>query len=646
MKKFVYLFVFLCLCAVHSAYSQGKQNVSVLYVGGSADIETMGAQNIDSLVLKKSIKARMNAYETFLKSRFKKVKMIDAKAYVAILSDQYDVTIFDGDPVPIRPMILERDANGRTTRYERAAYLPDDFSRPSICIANFSEDIGRSIGTKNDWYCLCLDADAHHWVKDHPIFQGPFKVNIQTEMKPTPPSAFEYTEIYNYTLPEQTEMWTVQTKSMQSDPNHRIGMVSRPEGYLDSPETEVISSGVCAKSIDAVAIGRHANFFHWGFSASPANLTEAGKAAFANAIVYISQFAGQRVIARKKNESIATRKSVDLMKYLASRDAWEAVNRNNWKSYQTIDSVQKVVRAKQAKGEKLEPTEQFYLNIPLQRPQDKTYAEYMKDRNPKLYHLFGNEEEEYQRFYDKNRKWFHPEADGYSLDIDEDVRTLGIANNDIRLIDTCISMLEKGEVVELATRVLHRYTLCRFATPIEWRQWFDAYKEKMFFTESGGWLWLINTLDRNVPGNDYSILNKTAETAKVPELKGDTDKQNPVAFSAAIHTLEDGSKELAIRMKIHTGYHTYAQVSEKEPFVPTSVEIILPKGYKLEGALATPIFTKQDGTSTTIYTGDSVFRQKISGKGAGEVKCAITYQCCDHSICFPPETKELTVKLL
>lgn len=36
-------------------------------------------------------------------------------------------------------------------------------------------------------------------------------------------------------------------------------------GFEDSPEAEVISSGVCAKSLDAVAIGRHGNFFHWGF---------------------------------------------------------------------------------------------------------------------------------------------------------------------------------------------------------------------------------------------------------------------------------------------------------------------------------------------------------------------------------------------
>ena len=78
-----------------------------------------------------------------------------------------------------------------------------------ICIAEASENIGRSLGNKNDWFCLCLDNYALGWKKDHPVFNGPFKVNIVSEMRPTPDNAKEYAPMYGYTLPEQTEMWMV-----------------------------------------------------------------------------------------------------------------------------------------------------------------------------------------------------------------------------------------------------------------------------------------------------------------------------------------------------------------------------------------------------------------------------------------------------
>ena len=62
--------------------------------------------------------------------------------------------------------------------------------------------------------------------------------------------------------------------------------------------------------------------------------------------------------------------------------------------------------------------------------------------------------------------------------------------------------------------MLERYTLCRFATPQEWRAWYEANKGRLFFTESGGWLFMVDTRDKSVPGNDYSAKEqKLAATA-------------------------------------------------------------------------------------------------------------------------------------
>lgn len=299
---------------------------------------------------------------------------------------------------------------------------------------------------------------------------------------------------------------------------------------------------------------------------------------FINAVIYISKFKEQPV-ARKMNDRISTRHYVDAMKYLVTREAWEANNKANREFNKNVFETQKRAKEKLAKNEKLDEMENVYLNFKLEP--EPTFSEYVKSRVPQLYHVFGDDSEEYTRYYDRNKPYFYGGGDmDYGIDIDEDVRTLGIANNDKRMLDKAITMLENGEDTLLAERVLRRYTLCRFDQPSDWRKWYETYKDKMFFSESGGWLWLINTQDKSVPGTDYSIISKNEEIVNLPELTSMTDNKNPVMASALINKLEEDSYEVVIRMKIHQGYHTYAQVSEQEPFIPTVVNIEIPSDYK------------------------------------------------------------------
>ena len=67
-------------------------------------------------------------------------------------------------------------------------------------------------------------------------------------------------------------------------------------------------------------------------------------------------------------------------------------------------------------------------------------------------------------------------------------------------------MWEKGKDIEKAKRILYRYTLLRYDNAKQWREWYNKYQSKLFFTESGGWLWLVDDLDPKTPGNDYSVL--------------------------------------------------------------------------------------------------------------------------------------------
>lgn len=118
-----------------------------------------------------------------------------------------------------------------------------------------------------------------------------------------------------------------------------------------------------------MAIGRHGNFFHWGFAASPADMTEEAKSVFANAIVYISQFDGQKPIARKYDEQIITRDVVKKFAYRATREAYEKSLARDERYDQMKKKAQQAIREKQAKGGTLNDAELLFLNY--QTPKQK-----------------------------------------------------------------------------------------------------------------------------------------------------------------------------------------------------------------------------------------------------------------------------------
>lgn len=639
MKRqfFISIMLVLMCCVANAAVK--KSNISVLYVGGSCNYDSYSAPK-EQTALDNDIKARMDAFDQLLRTYFRIVKTINGKDYTPEMSDGYDVTVMDVVPKPLRERQTVKDASGRVTKVIPAQYLPDDFNRPMITIAEIGEAVGRSIGLKNDWYCLCLDADAHHLVKDHPIFKGPWKTRLTFNKKPTPEDAYHYTYFYDQPLEDMTEMWTVQKKGYKTDKGYRVGMVARPWGYTDSPDCEYISSGVCAKTIDAVAIGRHGNFLHWGFSASPADMTEEAKIVFANAVVYISKFADTRIV-RKDNDRISTREYIKERKYYSQRSAWQNRLKSEEDFNRQLLETQKVAKEKQAKGEELTDREKQLINFTPQKPM--TFEEFLKSHQHEVFDICGTDETAYIRYYDENKPYFYGGGkEMYHLEIDQDAKSLGVPNNDKRLLDKAISLWENNQDIEKARRILTRYTLCRFETPQEWRAWYDKYHDKMFFTESGGWFFMINTVDKSVPGNDYGVLKADKPAPIQPQLTGNTSHEEPVLVSVAF---DAHNKEVAVRVKIHPGYHIYGIVSEQDPYIPTDIKVEPSSGWQLDGDIILPPFKLLNTTGTTIFEDDVTFRQKLSGSGKGTAKVTISWQCCDDHVCLPPAEKDFELNL-
>jgi len=501
--KIKFLFLGLSLfCFYSSIYSQpieNKSKLSVLYVGGSANWENDAFKNEEDK--KADIQRRTESFESMLIRYFTRVKAIDAKEYRQEMSNDYDVTVIDGTPKAIAESKETKDASGRTTEYIPASYLTEDFNRPMLFIGETGAKLGRSLGLKCNWYCLCLDANALNSRLEHEIFKGPFPVKITQEIKPTPPDAFHYEYFLGHKTPETIPMWRVQTKGYATDKGFRIGMVSQPWGFEDSPDAEYISSGVCQKTLDAVALGRHGNFFHWGFAASPEYMTLEGQTVLANAICYISKFNGKGVMAREYLGGRATREYLKERKYYATREAYNKSRESDLQFNTRMLELKKIAEEKKAKDEKLTRLEQSTLNYTTLP--EKPFEDFLKTYQKEFYPRFGTNSEAYIKYYDENKNYFYSQDALYVISLDEDVKSLGIPYYDKRLLDKTIGMLEKGEDVEKAKRILARYTMVDFDTPAQWRNWYEKNKSRMFFTETGGYYFMINTYDKKIPGNDY-----------------------------------------------------------------------------------------------------------------------------------------------
>ncbi|MDD6008460.1 MAG: protein-disulfide reductase DsbD family protein, partial [Prevotellaceae bacterium] len=96
------------------------------------------------------------------------------------------------------------------------------------------------------------------------------------------------------------------------------------------------------------------------------------------------------------------------------------------------------------------------------------------------------------------------------------------------------------------------------------------------------------------------------------------------------------------KMKIHPGYHIYAVVSDKDPYIENTYDISFEGDGKLSGDLQKPAGRLLNSTGTVVFEGEQVFRQKFTAKDNGTVSFTINYQACDNHSCLQPMSK--TVK--
>lgn len=279
---------------------------------------------------------------------------------------------------------------------------------------------------------------------DHPIFQGPRRAEL--EFVPATISANH--AVYPPTIQAgETRAWLVERPAKGARERRNMGIVSDGYGFEDSPDCEWISSGANTKGPLAMAIGRQANRFLWGFQASPSELTPGARAVLVNAIAYMDQFDGvEPLVVAEQGRGI-----------LGGRD-------------------HALVSA-------------HYLGV-LARSGGSSAA--IEDRFPeRVRAATGLAPERTLAWYRRNLEFLVPAGNGY--DVDDACVALRIGNRDPRFVAEIVRRLSLDPDARAERDLLDRYVpAAKGIAPAGLEAWYEDARPFLYFTDRGGFEWRVD----------------------------------------------------------------------------------------------------------------------------------------------------------
>jgi hypothetical protein len=458
-----------------------KSDLKVLYVGHHPDgpDRYYFGGNLDTW--KATKKERSAEFMKLFNTYFKDVTLVYGDDYKESMSDAYDVTIFDA----IIPQADGTLSEGMPSRGE--PYLSKDYDAATVFIAGPAGPLLDDRNSKINTLCNCLDSHAYYTNPNHPVFNSPYKVDMTTEMRAPNRGVYGYYTAKN--LPEKLPMLRMQ--NVDHLEGYPPGIVSSPM-FDDSPDAETIASGPSIKMVEAVSIGRHGNLFQWGYRADPRHLTQSGKLALINSIHYIAQFKGQKpFVERTKQNRLSALDKI----YKASNKGFDY----QLKFYQRLHDRYNEAKARSLAG-KSTKWDKMTLSRETKFPDRVSY---LKDVPKEVIKKNLDDWDAYLSYYEDNKGYLglsevkEREGSGFKYQdiiIDTDLQKLKVANNDIALLDACINMLETNDQPELAQKLLTKYTTESFTTAKQWKKWLKKNRDKLFFTETGGYKWMVNQI--------------------------------------------------------------------------------------------------------------------------------------------------------
>ena len=287
---------------------------------------------------------------------------------------------------------------------------------------------------------------AHGESLDHEVYRTPFVVKPVFTTVDTP-SNYVDRHLGTDELPKTMKVWRVQS----SDRNN---VVCRAYGFEDSPDAEVIAQGLnFGKEYGAVGIGRHGNVLQWGYGDPPSRMTEAGRTLFINCIHYITRFDGHAPLVYR--EASPRLNSVRLALVLDQID-----DREFFRSSFTPEQIE------QYEGKAKDLAAFYRENIELVR-REETFV------------------------------------------LDTELQSLGLTSNrTLETLDKLIELLDEPASADTAAQLLARYTNQEFSSSQQWRQWFDDNKDRIYFTDFGGYKFLVRPEGYPAGHQDQTAIGK------------------------------------------------------------------------------------------------------------------------------------------
>jgi hypothetical protein len=379
-------------------------------------------------------------------------------------------------------------------------------------------------------------------------------------------------------------MWKVQEK-MKSP-----GLVTASEQFLDADDSEIISGGINMKGDHGVALVREANLFLWGPIANPSLMTEEARRVFVNTIVYMKQFDGAEQTVWRR---LSSRRELELV--LATKDLRRMID------------------------------------------PERAYNDFL----PSLIDKYGDNIEKYRAYYGPSIGYVRQPHGAIWFEVDEDAKSLGIANNDPRLLEKSVELLSNPTEVPKALRLLQRYTGLSLSDAVAWQDWLKQNRSKLYFSDSYDYRFFAGPAGpaptRTSVRTAIDEMSITEPTDIAPVSVGATaatyfhSKEGIFSKKGALVTL-------VVRVKVADGWHMYAQVPKDVPYKPIKINAQLPEGFRWNEDWQTPLATNGDVAGLTEYRGDLVFTRQFYSIAAikkSKIDGNIQFQVCDVQQCMP-----------
>ena len=132
------------------------------------------------------------------------------------------------------------------------------------------------------------------------------------------------------------------------------------------------------------------------------------------------------------------------------------------------------------------------------------------------------------------------------------------------------------------------------------------------------------------------------------------DVVTPEAFASHDPVARGMSFQVAVVLKIRSGFHVNAREVTEDYLIPTDLRAEIPAGFKL-GPVAYPkgtlqTFTFSKNKKLNVYSGNVTILLPLTvlptaPLGPQHVPMKLRYQACSTEICLPPVTKDVDVTL-